>query len=147
MKRRSRIGALLAVASALLIISERAAAQSAGTADTLRQQVERRFDILPLHDGIALRPKAARRGVRLIEIADGTIAIDGAPATGGELREKLGADADLVLRLSYLDADARRAIASPRVDVPAAPPPPAAEPPSGAAPVAPAPPAPPRRTR
>ena len=76
MKRRSRIGALLAVASALLIISERAAAQSAGTADTLRQQVERRFDILPLHDGIALRPKAARRGVfQVMRLVDDQVVV------------------------------------------------------------------------
>jgi hypothetical protein len=36
--------------------------------------------------------------------------INGAPVTGRELRERLGGDAELVLRLSYLDADARRAL-------------------------------------
>src|SRR5438067_831074 len=145
MMRRTRIAAFLAVAVALIVV-DHGAAQSTGPSEALRQQVERRFDVLPLHDGIALRPKAARRGVRLIEITDGTIAIDGAPATGAELRDKLGADADLVLRLSYLDAEGRRSLA---VQPPAVPPPPAAvEPaPGSEAPAAPAPPAPRRRAR
>src|SRR5262245_49620116 len=67
-----------------------------------RQQVERRFEVLPLRNGVVLRSKAADARVRAIEITDGAIAIDGSPATGSELREKLGADADLVLRVSYL---------------------------------------------
>jgi hypothetical protein len=47
----------------------------------------------------------------LVEIMnDGEIAIDGAPVSGRELRERLGADADLILQLSYLDADERRAL-------------------------------------
>ncbi len=136
-----------------------ASAQSVSAAqqDALRQQIERRFDVLPLRNGLALRPKRDNRRVRSIELADGTIAIDGAPATGAELRDKLGADADLVLRLSYLDADARQRLFGPSVPppAPAAPPavsaPPApASPPAEAAPAAPdapAPPVPPERPR
>ena len=69
----------------------------------LRQDVERRFEVLPLQNGVLLRPKTADVRVRSVEIADGAIAVDGAPASGAELREKLGTAADLVLKLSYLD--------------------------------------------
>src|SRR5581483_4569702 len=57
--------------------------------------------------GLVLRPKVDR-GVRGVELAGDTINLDGVPATGAELRQKLGADADLILRLSYLDPTERR---------------------------------------
>ncbi len=134
-----RLALLLAMA-ATLVTTERGVAQEAGSTSTLRRQVEERFDILPLHDGIALHPKGGGRGVRSIEITDGTISIDGVPATGAELRDKLGADADLVLRISYLDPDARRALAGEAVQTPEREP--------GAEPAPPEPPAPPSpRTR
>jgi hypothetical protein len=47
--------------------------------------------------------------VRLIEVSD-TIALNGTVVTGRELRERLGADADAILRLSYLDSAERRAL-------------------------------------
>lgn len=95
--------------------------------DTLRRQIERRFDVLPLRDGgIALHPKNGDRRVRSIEITESSIDIDGAPATGAELRRKLGADADAVLQLSYLDRAERQRLFA--VDAPrAAAPPPQAE--------------------
>ena len=64
--------------------------------DALKQQIERRFDVLPLHNGLALHPKSpmrADRSVRSIELTDHTIAVDGTPVTGVELRDKLGDDA------------------------------------------------------
>ena len=73
------------------------------TPEELRRQVERRFDVLTVREGLVLRPKTPIRGLRGIEVSGGEIAIDGAPATGAELRERLGADVDLVLQLSYLD--------------------------------------------
>src|SRR5882762_7433380 len=76
----------------------------------LRTNIERRFDILPLRDGMALRPKAGSSSARSIEIAGGVIAVDGRPVTGAELRDRLGADADLVLSLSYLSENERRAL-------------------------------------
>jgi hypothetical protein len=106
-----RLGLTAAVA-ALVALSAAgggvAHAQPAG--QQLRQQIEQRFDVLPLRNGgIALHPKTEGGRVRSVEVADGAIAIDGSPATGAELREKLGRDdADLVLRLSYLDRDARQ---------------------------------------
>jgi hypothetical protein len=78
-----------------------------GQQDALRRQIEQRFEVIPLRNGLALRPKSNNR-VRSIQLTDGAIDIDGVPATGAELRDKLGSDADLVLRLSYLGADERQ---------------------------------------
>ena len=118
-----RLAAWLAVA--LMATSGGGAVVAAQEASTraLRQQVERRFDVLPLRDGVALRPKAPGSRVRSVELTGGDIAIDGTPVSGGELREQLGADADLVLRLSYLEPDVRRALfAPPAPSAPARPP-------------------------
>jgi hypothetical protein len=78
--------------------------------EALQQQVEQHFQVVPVQDGWALRPKNGEGNVRAIEITDGSIVVDGVPATGAELRDKLGTDADIVLKLSYLDADARRRV-------------------------------------
>ncbi|MGC4085905.1 MAG: hypothetical protein QM736_28205 [Vicinamibacterales bacterium] len=123
--------------------------------DGLRRDVERRFEVLPLREGVVLRPKAPMAGIRSVEITGGNIALDGQPATGAELREKLGADADLVLRLSYLTDAARRALfAAPPTPVapaaqPSAPLPPASPepPPAVAVPEPPSPPSSPRQRR
>jgi hypothetical protein len=109
----------------------------------LRDRITARFDVVPLTNGIALRPRTPRGDVRLIEVSD-TIAINGDVVSGAELRERLGTDADAVLRLSYLAPEVRQALFAP--PAPAAPP--AAEAPaapeSPAAPASPpAPPAPP----
>jgi hypothetical protein len=111
------------------------AQSSSAQQDTLRRQIEERFDVLPLQQGVALRPKLSpggaavpqgvQRGVRSIELTAGTIAIDGAPVTGAELRDRLGPDADLVLRLSYLEPDARQRLFDGAAPAPAPPSPPA----------------------
>jgi hypothetical protein len=77
---------------------------------SLRRQLESRFELLPIANGVVLTPRF-RTSVRSIELSDSTIAIDGAPVTGSELRDRLGDDASLVLQLSYLDAAERRALA------------------------------------
>jgi hypothetical protein len=107
MIRNGRVGVLMLVALACT-------AWTAGAQERpdsrLRADIERRFDVLPLRDGIALHPKRPDTGVRSIEIAGGAIALDGTPATGAELRSRLGADADAVMRLSYLSDADRRAL-------------------------------------
>jgi len=126
----------MALAAAVMIgtaVPAAAQTRAPGSA-ALGQQIERRFDVLPLHNGLALHPKSptrADRGVRSVELTDHTIAIDGIAVTGAELRDKLGDDADLILRLSYLEPDARRALfgmdasAMPQpVETPPEPPPP-----------------------
>jgi hypothetical protein len=104
-------------------------------ADTLRQDVLRRFDVVPLRQGVALASRT--RDVR-VEIADGLVLAGGRPLAGAEVRERLGPDASLVLRLSYLsNADLRTLFAPP----PDAPVPPEAPEPPAAAPAPPTPPA------
>jgi hypothetical protein len=102
------------VAVAIAVAPVHAAQQQvpAGEQQSLRARIEQRYDIVPLSGGVALRPKAPRGGVRLIEISD-TIAINGVPVSGRELRERVGADADTILRLSYLDARALRELFGP----------------------------------
>jgi hypothetical protein len=87
-----------------------AAAQEVGDRQALARQIEQRFDVLPVQAGVVLTPRGADRGVRSIELAAGAIAIDGVPVTGGELKQRLGADADLIIRLSYLEAADQRAL-------------------------------------
>jgi hypothetical protein len=89
----------------------------------LKAQIERRFDVVPLRGRVLLKPKD-ERGYRSIDLTDAAIAIDGAVATGPELRDKLGDDADLVLRLSYLEPEARRRLFQPTVEAPPGVPPP-----------------------
>ncbi len=100
---------VLALLAAIAAVSRPAEAQrGASGLQELRSSLERRFEVLPLRDGIALRPREASRDIRSIEITNGPIAIDGTPVTGAELRQRLGADADLVLQISYLSENERR---------------------------------------
>jgi hypothetical protein len=123
MKRVGLTAALAALVALSTTGGNRVFAQpGTGQDDALRRQIQRRFDVLPLRNGLALVPKDGNRGVRSIEVTEDSIDIDGSPATGAELRAKLGSDADLVLRLSYLDSAARL-----RLFGPAAPPPVEAE--------------------
>src|SRR5688500_180548 len=86
----------------------------------LRDRLQARFDVVPITGGVALTPKTRRADVRLIEVSD-AIAINGDVVSGAELRQRLGADADAILQLSYLDAEARRSMfpkAGPARDTP-----------------------------
>ena len=74
----------------------------------LRAQIESRYQVQPVRDGILLLPTYGNPQVQTIELSDGEIAINGISVTGAELREKVAEDADAILRLSYLDADDRR---------------------------------------
>lgn len=84
-------------------------ASAQGDVNAVRNRVQQRFQVLPLADGVVLTPRF-KTAVRSIEVSD-TIAVDGSPVSSGELREKLGADADIVLQVSYLDATSRKALA------------------------------------
>jgi hypothetical protein len=135
---------IYAVAIVLALLGGAPAAEQSGPdAAALRARLERRFDVLPLRDGFVLRPKSTASGVRAIEVTEDAIALDGEPATGAELRRRLGADADLILQISYLSDQERRSLLqtmSPGTGRPVAPEPPAP-------PAPPAPPEPSRRDR
>jgi hypothetical protein len=90
-----------------------AAQMSTAEQEALRDRIEARFDVVPLTEGVALRPKSTMRDVRLIEISETGIAINGQPVTGRELRDRVGSDADVILRVSYLSAGERRSLFRP----------------------------------
>jgi hypothetical protein len=101
---------LMTLLAAILALGVLVAAQELKPEEeALRSRIESRYDVVPLSDGVALRPKNPTRAVRLIEVSD-TIAINGATVTGRELRERVGDDADAILKLSYLDPNVRRAL-------------------------------------
>jgi hypothetical protein len=77
--------------------------------NSLQARLHARFDILPIANGVVLTPKF-KTTVRAIEVTDRTIAVDGTVVTGAELRDKLGADAELIFQLSYLDPASRRSL-------------------------------------
>ena len=80
--------------------------------DELKRQAVRRFEVVVVRDGLVLRRNAPGSGPRTVEVTGGQIIIDGAPATGAEVREKLRGEADLVLQLSYLTVDEQRSLFS-----------------------------------
>ncbi|CAN5883062.1 hypothetical protein BH20GEM1_BH20GEM1_13690 [soil metagenome] len=92
----------------------RAAAQTPDTQaqeaslGALRAQIESRYQVQPVRDGILLLPSYGNPQVQTIALADGEIAINGQGVTGAELRALVAEDADAILRLSYLEPDDRR---------------------------------------
>jgi hypothetical protein len=124
---------LLALGAAVVVgVDPLAAQRDQSDTAALRANIERRFEVLRIADGVVLKPRDSSRGAQSIEVTNNLIAIDGQPATGPELVQKLGsADADLVRQLSYLTREQQRDLFSssrgtttPEVLPPAAPPPP-----------------------
>ena len=76
--------------------------------DELKRQAGRRFEVVVVRDGLVLRRNPPGPGPRTVEVTGGQIIIDGAPATGAEVRENLRGEADLVLQLLYLTVDEQR---------------------------------------
>jgi hypothetical protein len=122
---------IVLVLATILLNGGAAEAQPQPRADeyrALRAQLERDYDLVPLTDGVGLRPKE-RGDVRLVEVTAGAVLVNGAAVTGRELRDRLGAHADAVLRLSYLPAAELQAFAAPPVPPAPAAAPEAVEPP------------------
>ncbi|MEO8257839.1 MAG: hypothetical protein ABI868_10890 [Acidobacteriota bacterium] len=118
--KRVALTAALAVLVTLPMVSGAAAwAQDRSELQTLRRDIEQRFEVLPRRGSIVLTPRDGSQPVRSIELTARAINIDGAPVTGGELRDQLGSDADLVLKLSYLEPAVRMALFAPAAAVPA----------------------------
>ena len=131
MKRTAIIHLLALMASVVVAGDSRAAQRDQPDLAALRTSIERRFEVLQIRDGVVFKPRSSS-GAQSIEITNDLIAIDGQPATGPELRQKLGSeDADLVRQFSYLTRDQQRDLFSstpqpsaPSVLPPAPPPPP-----------------------
>ena len=109
MKRTTLIHLFALLASVVVAGDQLGAQRDQADMATLRSNIERRFEVLPIRDGVVLKPRSSSSGVQSIEITNDLIAIDGQPATGPELRQKLGSDdADLVRQFSYLTRDQQR---------------------------------------
>jgi hypothetical protein len=103
---------ILAVATVAVLLGLQSAGQGQTTSVTdLKTRLESRYNVVPLQQGVALVPRQAGAGVRMIQIADGVVTLDGEIVTGRQLRERLGADADLVLQVSYLSQEQQRELA------------------------------------
>jgi hypothetical protein len=84
--------------------------QADATLAALRDRVESRYQVLPIQNGIVLIPRVAAADVQSIELAGDAIAVNGQAVTGAELRDRVGDDADTIVRLSFLDPDTRRVL-------------------------------------
>jgi hypothetical protein len=126
---------VLGVLALIALAGSAAAGQPSTVPPGVKAAVLEQYRVLIVRDGVVLTP---RRGpAYAIEISKGGIAIDGAPVTGRELHDRLGARADLVAQLSFVTPEAlRAAFAEGGTAAPAPPAPPLA-------PEAPAPEAPP----
>src|SRR5690349_19496113 len=82
------------------------------TAAELRTQLAGRYDIVPLQQGIALVPKTVNPRVRMIQVVNGAVTVDGDTLTAAQLRDRLGADAAAIVQLTYLSAAEQRQLAS-----------------------------------
>jgi len=79
-----------------------------GATSALRARIERDYEVLPVRDGVLLRPREEFRGVRAIEIADDTVAINGEALPEEAVRGWLGQKADDALALAELSVTERR---------------------------------------
>ena len=110
---RRLCGLAPALAAAVLLTGSAAAGQPAPVPAAqlrLKAAIESRYKAFAIRDGILLVPRRPVARVESIEILEGTIGIDGSVVSGAELRQRLGADADAVIELSYLEPAARRAL-------------------------------------
>ena len=106
------------------------------TAAELRTQLASRYDVVPLQQGIALVPKAPNSRVRMIQVVNGAVSIDGDTLTAAQLRDRLGPDAATIVQLTYLSAAEQRQLASPDAAA-GAPPAAGAQPAPGTEPIPP----------
>jgi hypothetical protein len=68
-----------------------------------RDAVLARYRALSIQNGIVLVPLTRTDGIDSIELRGGAIAINSRAATGSEIRDRLGRDAEAILQLSYFD--------------------------------------------
>jgi hypothetical protein len=73
----------------------------------LKASIEERWRVIPLQGGLLLVPRRPSTPIKGIELTRDTIAIDGQTVTGADLQNRLGTDAEAVLRLSYLSPSDR----------------------------------------
>lgn len=109
--------AVLALAAMLPAVSP-AQEDVAGLAAEVREH----FRVLPLTDGVLLEPRDPATEVSVVEVREGSVAVDGAELTETQLLERLGEDAGaLVVRLGEMGEDELAAILTPADAAPGEP--------------------------
>ena len=117
-KKAAVLAALLLVLGSIVFGSAAYAAPQSATnppasaeeRGELRRLLESRYEVLPVSEGIVLKPKKARAGIRTIEVAGDRVAVNGEPVSTRTLRDWLGEDASSVLRLQGLSAAEQRQV-------------------------------------
>src|SRR6187401_2195917 len=127
-----------------LMLVALASAAFAASPSELGARARERFEVLPLREGVLLKP-LQKSDYSVIEITGDGVAIDGEELSGRALRRRLGDDAEVVQDIADLDASELREVAvgaeTPRhganLETPPAPPAPPAAAGVPAAPVSP----------
>ena len=108
---------VIAAAAVLLVALFAGAAHivsaQTATAGELRSQLQAKYDIVALQQGVGLVPKQPNARARMIEVANGNVVVDGMTLTAAQLRDRVGADAGPIVQLTYLSAAEQRQLASP----------------------------------
>ena len=109
------VPALVSPAIALVLVCLAAApplhAQPPAGSEGLRDDVEAQYEVAPIRGGVGLLPRESGRGFALIDVRGDRVYIDGnGPFPAQRLAVELGADAALILRLTYLDAATQRSV-------------------------------------
>lgn len=76
----------------------------------LAARVAAAYEVLPVRGGVLLRPRREYRGVRAIEIAEGSVAINGEAVPDEAVRGWLGPRADDVLAVAAMTPEERQAL-------------------------------------
>ncbi len=109
MRRHWRVGAAAIVL--LFSLQGIGQGQTAASQPDLGTRLRERYDVVALQQGVALVPRDSASAVRMIQVVDGVVNVDGETLTGQQLRDRLGTDADLVLQVSYLNSQQQRELA------------------------------------
>lgn len=119
--RRQIFMALAVLTVALMARTAYIVHAQTATAAELHIQLSSRYDIVALQQGIALVPKSTNPRVRMIQVVNGAVTVDGDTLTAAQLRDRLGADAAPIVQLTYLSAAEQRQLASPETTSTATP--------------------------
>jgi cytoskeletal protein CcmA (bactofilin family) len=86
------------------------AAPASPSAQSLRDAIAAKYEVLPVHDGVVLKPRTEEVGVRTVEVSGDTISVNGERVSEGVLRAWLNEQAEPILRLHRLPAAERQAL-------------------------------------
>src|SRR5689334_6621719 len=107
---RRRSGSGRGAVQAFVLLFLLAAAAFAASPSELGARARQRFEVLPLREGVLLKP-LHKSDYSVIEITGDGVAIDGEELSGRALRRRLGDDADVVQDIADLDASELREVA------------------------------------